>query len=126
MKGDYAGAAKRLAQDNSKAVIAAVDATVEQSLGNTYKIKGYPTLKYFYKGSPYEDYNGGRRKMDFVEFMKKKINAGHKDELWKNWKLLNLLLFLWKTKNLKSVWSVMKWSWNTNVFMWNNTIDNYI
>ena len=81
MKGDYAGAAKRLAQDNSKAVIAAVDATVEQSLGNTYKIKGYPTLKYFYKGSPYEDYNGGRRKMDFVEFMKKKINAGHKDEL---------------------------------------------
>ena len=27
MKGDYSGAAKRLAQDNSKAVLAAVDAT---------------------------------------------------------------------------------------------------
>ena len=50
MKGDYSGAAKRLAQDNSKAVLAAVDATVEQSLGNVYNIKGYPTLKYFYKG----------------------------------------------------------------------------
>ena len=50
MKGDYSGAAKRLAQDNSKAILAAVDATVEQSLGNVYNIKGYPTLKYFYKG----------------------------------------------------------------------------
>ena len=50
MKSDYSGAAKRLAQDNSKAVLAAVDATVEQSLGNVYNIKGYPTLKYFYKG----------------------------------------------------------------------------
>jgi len=81
MKGDYSGAAKRLAQDNSKAILAAVDATVEQSLGNVYNIKGYPTLKYFYKGTFYEEYNGGRRKMDFVEYLKKKIVSGQKDEL---------------------------------------------
>ena len=82
MKGDYAGAAKRLAQDNSNAILASVDATVEQSLGTLYNIKGYPTLKYFYKGKFYEEFTGGRRKMDFVEYIKKKNVAGQKDELW--------------------------------------------
>lgn len=81
MKGDYAGAAKRLAQDGSPGVMAAVDATVEQQLGSMFEMKGYPTLKYFFKGKEYEEYNGGRRKMDFVEYIKKKVAAGQKDEL---------------------------------------------
>ncbi len=81
MKGDYAGAAKRLAQDKSIGKLAAVDATVEQKMTSMFNIKGFPTLKYFYKGSEYEDYEGGRRKMDFVEFIKKKIVASQKDEL---------------------------------------------
>ena len=82
MKGDYAGAAKRLVEDKSIGILAAVDATVESHLGQIFSIKGFPTLKYFYKGKEYEEYNGGRRKMDFVEFIKKKIVAGQKDELW--------------------------------------------
>ena len=82
MKGDYAGAAKRLSQDKSKGILAAVDCTVEQQLATAFNIKGFPTLKYFYKGQDYEDYNGNRRKMDFVEFVKKKIVASQKDELW--------------------------------------------
>jgi thiol-disulfide isomerase/thioredoxin len=82
MKGDYAGAAKRLAQDKSpSAALAAVDATAEQDLNGLFNVKGYPTLKYFYKGKDYEEYDGGRRKMDFVEYIKKKIVAGQKDEL---------------------------------------------
>ena len=32
-------------------------------------------------GTFYEEYNGGRRKMDFVEYLKKKIVSGQKDEL---------------------------------------------
>ena len=82
MKGDYAGAAKRLSDDKSTGILAAVDATNEHQLGQIFNIKGFPTLKYFYKGKEYEEYNGGRRKMDFVEFIKKKIVAGQKDELW--------------------------------------------
>jgi len=81
MKGDYAGAAKRLAQDKSVGIIAAVDCTVENQLSSMFNVKGFPTLKYFYKGKEYEEYNDNRRKMDFVEYIKKKIVAGHKDEL---------------------------------------------
>ena len=81
MKGDYAGAAKRLAQDKSIGILAAVDSTVEQQVSSMFNIKGFPTLKYFYKGKEYEEYNDNRRKMDFVEYIKKKIVAGQKDEL---------------------------------------------
>ena len=61
----------------------AVDATIEHELGSKFSVKGYPTIKYLYKGQFVEDYNGGRRKMDFVEFVKKKGNesAKSKDEL---------------------------------------------
>merc|ERR1712223_58626 len=81
MKGDYAGAAKRLAQDKSVGIIAAVDCTVEQQLASMFNVKGFPTIKYFYKGKEYEEYNDNRRKMDFVEYLKKKIVASQKDEL---------------------------------------------
>lgn len=80
MKGDYAGAAKKLSQETS-ILVGAVDSTVEQKLTSMFGIKGFPTLKYFYKGEEYEEYNGGRRKMDFVEYLKKKMVASQKDEL---------------------------------------------
>jgi len=81
MKGDYAGAAKRLAEDKSIGIMAGVDSTQQQQLSSIFNIKGFPTLKYFYKGKEYEEYNGNRRKMDFVEYLKKKIVASQKDEL---------------------------------------------
>ncbi len=81
MKGDYAGAAKRLAQDQVPGILAAVDATIDYDLAAGFNLKGYPTLKYFYKGKEYEEYSGGRRKMDFVEFIKKKVAAGTRDEI---------------------------------------------
>ena len=79
--GDYAGAAKRLAEDKSIGIMAGVDSTQQQQLSSIFNIKGFPTLKYFYKGKEYEEYNGNRRKMDFVEYLKKKIVASQKDEL---------------------------------------------
>ena len=85
MKGDYAGAAKWLSNDNKLShALVAVDATVEQATASRFAIEGYPTIKYFFKGRFAEDYNGGRRKMDFVEFLKKKgseKSAAVKEEL---------------------------------------------
>jgi hypothetical protein len=39
-----------------------VDATESPDLGSRFEVKGYPTIKYFDKGSPDvpEDYTGGR------------------------------------------------------------------
>lgn len=84
MKGDFAGAAKWLSNDNKLShALVAVDATVEHEITSKFSISGYPTIKYFQKGKFVEDYNGGRRKMDFVEFVKKKGNekTAPKDEL---------------------------------------------
>ena len=42
-------------------VIAAVDATESPDLGSRFEVKGYPTIKYFAKGSQApEEYTGGR------------------------------------------------------------------
>lgn len=51
--------------------LAKVDATVESSLGEQFKIKGYPTLKFFVDGTP-SDYNGGRTAEEIVQWLKKK------------------------------------------------------
>ena len=84
MKGDFAGSAKWLANDNKMShTLVAVDATIEHEITSKFSISGYPTIKYFHKGKFSEDYSGGRRKMDFVEFVKKKGNEkmAPKDEL---------------------------------------------
>jgi len=84
MKSDYAGAAKWLSSDKLSHAVAAVDATTETELSTKlFSISGYPTIKYFHKGTFVEDYNGGRRKMDFVEYLKAKGNgqAKVKEEL---------------------------------------------
>lgn len=42
-------------------MIAAVDATIATKLAAKFEIKGFPTIKYFNKGSPKpEEYDGGR------------------------------------------------------------------
>jgi hypothetical protein len=81
MKGDFAGAAKWLSKDKLSHALVAIDVTIEHSIASKFTIEGYPTIKYFYRGKFVEDYNGGRRKMDFVEFIKKKGSERVKDEL---------------------------------------------
>lgn len=52
--------------------LGAVDATVEQSLGSQYGVRGYPTIKLFPPGpktsSSAQDYNGPRQASGIVDF----------------------------------------------------------
>lgn len=54
---EYAKAAKSLADQGSAIKLGKVDATEEQELTEQFGIRGYPTLKFFRKGSPTE-YSG--------------------------------------------------------------------
>ena len=56
---EYESAATELSLDNPPVPLAKVDATVETSLANRFGINGYPTLKVFHQGTPY-DYEGPR------------------------------------------------------------------
>ena len=69
MAPKYEQAAKTLKAEGSSVVMAEVDATKEEELGQQYGIEGFPTLKLFRKGLP-EDYHGGREAKDFVDFCK--------------------------------------------------------
>jgi len=57
-------------------VIAKVDADAHKELGNRFDVHGYPTLKWFPKGSTTpEDYNGGRTADDIVAFVNEKAGT---------------------------------------------------
>jgi len=71
MKPDYAAAAKQLTEEKIPHVLATVDATVEPALAKKFGVQGYPTLKFFRRGEMVEDYNGGRKKADFISYIKK-------------------------------------------------------
>lgn len=47
MKPDYTEAAETIKSEGLTSVLAAVDATKNRKLAEDYKIKGFPTLKYF-------------------------------------------------------------------------------
>ena len=47
MKPDYTEAAQIIKEQDIPAVLAAVDATKHRKVAEEYKIKGFPTLKYF-------------------------------------------------------------------------------
>ena len=56
---EYESAATELSLNDPPVPLAKVDATVETSLANRFGINGYPTLKVFHEGTPY-DYEGPR------------------------------------------------------------------
>jgi len=79
----WCGHCKRLTPDYEKTavslegedvvVIAKVDADAEKELGTRFGVSGYPTLKWFPRGSlEGEAYNGGRTPKDFVDFVNEK------------------------------------------------------
>jgi len=68
---EYAKAAGLLKDSELDVALGKVDATVESSLGEQFKIKGYPTLKFFVDGVPSE-YTGGRTAEEIVLWLKKK------------------------------------------------------
>jgi protein disulfide-isomerase A1 len=67
---EYAKAAKSLKESNSKVRLAKVDATIETSLAQKFKVNGYPTIKFFISGEPIE-YGGGRTGEGIVNWLKK-------------------------------------------------------
>ena len=69
MKPEYMEAATALKGDAVSGVLAAVDATIEQSLAERYGVKGFPSVKYFGGGQLRYEYGYGRTKDDLVEFM---------------------------------------------------------
>ncbi|KAL8572134.1 hypothetical protein ACOMHN_052931 [Nucella lapillus] len=69
MKPAFGQAATVISQEKLGA-LAAVDATVEQELGEQYNIHGYPTLKYFKDGKFALEYSAGRSADDIIAFMR--------------------------------------------------------
>ncbi|EFJ41881.1 protein disulfide isomerase 1 [Volvox carteri f. nagariensis] len=72
LKPQYAAAATTLKKVAPDAVLAKVDATVEESLAGKFGIQGYPTLKWFVDGELVSDYNGPRDAEGIVNWIKKK------------------------------------------------------
>ncbi|EDO47340.1 predicted protein [Nematostella vectensis] len=61
---------------SSDVIIAKVDADGDRDLGSRFDVKGFPTIKYFPKGSTTpEEYNGGRDINDFIKFIEEKTGV---------------------------------------------------
>ncbi|CAB4059375.1 PDIA1 [Lepeophtheirus salmonis] len=71
MSPDYEKLATKLKKSKSKFAIGKLDATVSMTTGQKYRVTGYPTLKFFFKGLPI-DYEGARENNKILKFMEKK------------------------------------------------------
>uniref|UniRef100_A0A0G4HSF3 protein disulfide-isomerase n=1 Tax=Chromera velia CCMP2878 TaxID=1169474 RepID=A0A0G4HSF3_9ALVE len=63
-------------KEETDVVIADVDATIERDLGTRFEVRGYPTLKFFRKGSKdAEAYQFGRNVEALLEFVNKEAGT---------------------------------------------------
>ncbi|KAK1132132.1 hypothetical protein K0M31_016265 [Melipona bicolor] len=74
---EYAKAAKKLEEGGFPVKLAKVDATIETELAEKHGVRGYPTLKFYRKGSAI-DYGGGRQADDIVNWVIKKTGPAAK------------------------------------------------
>ncbi|XP_049750142.1 protein disulfide-isomerase A4 isoform X1 [Elephas maximus indicus] len=65
---EYEKAAKELSRRSPPIPLAKVDAIAETDLAQRFSVSGYPTLKIFRRGKPF-DYNGPREKYGIVNYM---------------------------------------------------------
>ncbi|KAM6087702.1 protein disulfide-isomerase A4 isoform 2-T2 [Chlamydotis macqueenii] len=65
---EYEKAAQELSKHTPPIPLAKVDAIAETELAKKFDVTGYPTLKIFRKGKPY-DYNGPREKYGIIDYM---------------------------------------------------------
>ena len=70
MKPTLNKVAKTLKEENSNTIIAFIDATKEQALGQRFKVKGYPTVKFFKDGEFAWDYSE-RDEAKILEYLRK-------------------------------------------------------
>eukprot|EP01027_Heterolobosea_sp_BB2_P023834 GEZU01035857.1.p1 GENE.GEZU01035857.1~~GEZU01035857.1.p1 ORF type:complete len:386 (-),score=184.82 GEZU01035857.1:10-1113(-) len=78
LAGDYANLGDSIAASKYKdeIVIAKVNADTHKELGSKYGVRGFPTIKFFPKGSTEpEEYSGGRSVEDFLSFLSEKTGA---------------------------------------------------
>lgn len=72
---EYAAAATSLKAEKHDVILAKVDATEENDLGQKYEIQGFPTVLFFIDGA-HKPYSGQRTKDAIVTWIKKKIGPG--------------------------------------------------
>lgn len=70
MKPIYGRVARKLREEGSENMIAFVDATESPKLAQKFKVKGYPTVKFFKDGKFAWDYDE-RDENKILEFMRK-------------------------------------------------------
>lgn len=68
---EYEKAAQELSKRTPPIPLAKVDATAETELAKKFDVTGYPTLKIFRKGKPY-DYSGPREKYGTATLLTRK------------------------------------------------------
>lgn len=74
---EYKVAAKELLSHDPPIPLAKVDATSNEDLASKYEVTGYPTMKVFHNGVPYE-YEGPRKADGIVSYMKREARPDWK------------------------------------------------
>ncbi len=69
-------------EPSDEIMLVAVDATIAPALAKKFGVKGYPTIKYFPKGSKEaQDYTGGRTADTIVKWINEKVGTAKKVRL---------------------------------------------
>lgn len=70
IKPEFEKAATKIKDKQINGILAAVDATKQPELASRFGVKGYPTLKYFYKGEYKYDAGHARQEDQIISFIK--------------------------------------------------------
>lgn len=74
---EFEAAKEELEANGSKVKLTAIDCVEDENAAKKNNVQGFPTIRYYKNGlgGKYEDYEGGRTKDDFVEFVMSKSGS---------------------------------------------------